>query len=173
MARPEKEALVAELTEKMSSAKSIIITDYRGLNVAAVTELRKMLREAGVEYKVAKNTLTRMAASNAGIEGLDEYLKGPTAIAFGLEDPVSPAKILSKFAKDHKELEIKAGVLEGQIIGLDQIKSLADLPSKEELLSMVARAFQAPIASWVNVLQAPLRKFVYAVDAVRRKQESA
>ncbi len=173
MARPEKEAKVAELTEKMSGAQSIVVTDYRGLNVTALTELRKELREAGVEYKVAKNTFTRMAAKNAGIEGLDEILTGPTAIAFSFEDPVAPAKILTEFAKKQKALEIKAGVLEGQIIGLDQIKDLAELPSQEQLLAMVAGAFQAPIAGLVNVLQGPLRKFVYAVDALRRQQESA
>ena len=173
MARPEKEARVAELTEKMSGAQSIVITDYRGLNVSALTELRKQLREAGVEYKVAKNTFTRRAAKNAGIEGLDEILTGPTAIAFSFADPVAPAKILTEFAKKQKALEIKAGVLEGQVIGLDQIKDLADLPSYEQLLAMVAGTFQAPITGLVNVLQGPLRKFVYAVDALRRQQESA
>lgn len=173
MARPEKEALVAELTEKIGSAQSVIITDYRGLNVGAVTELRRRLREAGVEYKVSKNTLTRMAAKNAGIEGLDEILTGPTAIAFGVSDAVAPAKILTEFAKEQKALEIKAGVLEGKVIGVQEIKNLADLPSREQLLAMVAGAFQAPIAGLVNVLQGPLRKFVYAVDAVKRQQESA
>ncbi len=173
MARPEKEALLAELTEKMGAAQSMIVTDYRGLNVAELTELRRKLREAGVEFKVAKNTLLRMAAKNVGIEGLDEILTGPTGVAFGVSDPVAPAKILSQFAKDHKALEIKAGTLGTRVIGVEEIKNLADLPSREQLLAMVAGAFQAPIAGLVNVLQGPLRKFVYAVDAVKRQKESA
>ncbi len=173
VARPEKEALLAELTEKMEASQSLIITDYRGLNVAQLTELRRKLREADVEFRVAKNTLLRMAAKNVGIEGLDEILTGPTGVAFGVSDPVSPAKILSQFAKDHKALEIKAGTLGTRVIGPEEIKNLADLPSREQLLAMVAGAFQAPISGLVNVLQGPLRKFVYAVDAVKRQKESA
>ena len=107
MARPEKEALVQEIAEKLSSSKSVVVTDYKGLDVAKITELRKKLREAGVEYKVIKNTLARIAAKKAEMEDLNELFVGPTAIAFGLEDAVAPAKILVDFAKEHDELEIR------------------------------------------------------------------
>src|SRR5690554_2122700 len=170
MARPEKEAAVAEIQEKLSRSQSVIFADYRGLNVSEATELRKNLREAGVEFKVTKNTLTRLAAKNAEIEGLDDYLQGPIALAFGYDDPVSPAKILFKFAKDHKNLELKAGLLEGKIIDLDMVNALAALPSKEVLLGQVAGLLQAPIRNLVNVLSAPLRNTVYVLEAVRQKQ---
>ena len=167
-----KKQIVAEMTEKFSGSQSVIITDYRGLNVAEVTELRKKLREAGVEFKVVKNTLLKIAAKNAGIEGVDEYFQGPTAVAFGLNDAVAPAQVLSKFAKDHKNLEIKGGVLEGKVIGLAEIKALADLPSREVLLAQVASVFQAPIAGLVNVLQGTIRKLGYALEEVRKLKEA-
>jgi large subunit ribosomal protein L10 len=167
-----KKQVVAEITKKFTDAKSVVITDYRGLNVAEVTELRSKLREAGVDYKVVKNTLLKIAAKEAGIEGAEEYFQGPTAVAFGLEDAVAPAQILSKFAKDHKNLEIKAGILEGNVIGLDQVKALADLPSREILLGQVASVFQAPIAGLVNVLQGPIRKLGYALEEVRKLKEA-
>ncbi|MFZ5942519.1 MAG: 50S ribosomal protein L10 [Bacillota bacterium] len=167
-----KKQLVAEMTERFNGAKSVIITDYRGLNVAEVTELRSKLREAGVDYRVVKNTLLKIAANNAGISGTEEYFQGPTAVAFGLEDAVSPAQVLSKFAKDHKNLEIKGGILEGKMIGVNQVKALADLPSREVLLGQVASAFQAPIVGLVNVLQGPIRKLGYALEEVRKLKEA-
>jgi large subunit ribosomal protein L10 len=170
MARPEKEAVVAEVQDKFSRSQSVVLADYRGLNVEEVTELRKKLREAGIEYRVIKNTLTRLAAQGANVEGLDPYLEGPTALAFGYNDPVTPAKILSKFAKDHKNLELKAGVLEGKTITADQIKALADLPSREALLGQIAGLLQSPMRGLVTVLSGPMRNLVYAVDAVCKKQ---
>jgi len=164
--------MAAEIKEKFTNAKSVIVTDYCGLNVAEVTELRNRLREAGVEYKVAKNTLLKIAAKDAGIEGVDEYFQGPTAVAFGLEDAVSPAQVLSKFAEDHKSLEIKAGILGGRLIGLAEVKALADLPSRDILLGQVASVFQAPIAGLVNVLQGPIRKLGYALEEVRKLKEA-
>ena len=116
MARPEKVAVVNEVYEKLTKAQSVVLVDFRGLTVQEATELRKKLREAGVELKVTKNTLTRLAAEKADLKDLHAYLEGPTALAFGYEDPVSPAKILSDFAKDHKKLELKGGVLEGRVI---------------------------------------------------------
>lgn len=170
MAKPEKEAAVAEIQEKLSRSQSVVLADYRGLNVAEATELRKNLREAGVEFKVAKNTLTKLAAKSAEIEGLDDYLQGPIALAFGYDDPVAPAKILYKFAKDHKNLELKAGLLEGKILDLDMVNSLAALPSREVLLGQIAGLMQSPIRNLVNVLSAPLRNTVYVLEAVRQKQ---
>lgn len=173
MARPEKEAAVAEIQDKLSRSQTVILTDYRGLNVEEITELRKRLREAGVDFKVAKNTLTRLAAKKAKLEEVNTYLEGPTALAFGYDDPVTPAKILSTFAKDHKNLKLKAGLLEGRIIDADAVKELADLPTREVLLGQVAGIFQAPVRNLVTVLSAPIRNLVYVLDAVRREREEA
>lgn len=168
----EKEPVVLGIKEKLENAKGVVITDYRGLNVANVTELRKKLREAGVEYKVVKNTLTKIAAQQLGLEGLNPYLEGPTAIAFGQEDAVAPAKVISEFSKDHNELEIKAGILEGKVIGVSEIKALADLPSREVLLAKLLGGMQSPLYGMANVLQGNLRNLVYVLDAVRQKQEA-
>lgn len=173
MPKPEKVAVVEELKDKLSRSQGVILTDYRGLDVAQITELRRRLREAGVEYKVVKNTLTLLAARQVDLADLEQYLTGPTAIAFGYDDPVTPAKILNGFAREHDDLEIKAGVLQGAIIDVDQVKALAELPSREELLAQVCRAMQGPIAGVVNVLQGTIRNLVYALDAIRRKKEEA
>jgi large subunit ribosomal protein L10 len=156
----QKKQLVEEITEKFKSSVSTIIVDYRGLNVAEVTELRKQLREAGVEFKVFKNSLTRRAAEAAGLVGLNDVLVGPNAIAFSTEDVVAPAKILNNFAKDHEALEIKAGVIEGNITTVEEVKALAELPSREGLLSML-----------LSVLQAPIRNFALAAKAVADQKE--
>jgi len=173
VARPEKVAAVAEIKDKLSRAQGVVLADYRGLNVAQATELRKKLREAGVEYKVLKNTLTTIAAREIGLDDLVPLLTGPTAVAFGYDDPVAPAKILSEFAKTNRDLELKGGVLEGKVLDVDGVKALAELPSREELLAQVVRGMQAPIAGLVNVLQGTIRNFVYALDAVRKQKEEA
>ncbi|NLY75878.1 MAG: 50S ribosomal protein L10 [Firmicutes bacterium] len=170
MARPEKEAVVSEIQQKIAMSKSVILADYRGLNVAEATELRKKLREAGVEYKVVKNTLTSRAAKAANIEGLDQFLSGPTALAFGINDVVIPAKILADFAKDHKNLELKGGILEGKVIGLQAVKELATLPTRDALLGQLVGMFQAPLRGLVTVLSGPLRNLTYAVEAVRKQK---
>lgn len=159
--RQEKEQQVAEIAQKLRDSKTTIITDYRGLDVAEVTELRKTLREAGIEYKVLKNTLVRRATAETNLSDADEFLKGPTAIAFGYDDVVAPAKILVDFAKKHNNLEIKAGVLEGRLVTDEEVKALAALPSREGLLSML-----------LSVLQAPMRNMALAVKAVAEKNEA-
>ncbi|EAZ83450.1 50S ribosomal protein L10, partial [Bacillus sp. B14905] len=131
-----------------------------GLNVAQVTELRKQLREAGVEFKVYKNTLTRRAAEAAGLAGINDVLVGPNAIAFSNEDVVAPAKIINEFAKKNEALEIKAGIIEGTISSVEDVKALAELPSREGLLSML-----------LSVLQAPVRNFALATKAVAEQKE--
>jgi large subunit ribosomal protein L10 len=156
----EKQLAVSEIAEKLKNSKCTIVTDYRGLNVSQVTQLRKSLREAGVEFTVLKNSLTRRATANAELTELDQYLTGPTAIAFSTGDIVAPAKILTEFAKKNDKMSVKAGVVEGSVVGNDQIKALAELPSKEGLLSML-----------LSVLQAPVRNFALAVKAVAEKQE--
>ncbi len=171
MPRPDKEAAVQSISEKLDRARSSILTDYRGLNVHEITELRKKLTAAGIEYRVLKNTLTGLAAKQVNIEGLDPYLEGPLAVAFGYDDPVVPAKILFEFAKDHKTLQVKGGILDKKVIGAESVKSLADLPGREQLLAMVLRAMQGPISGLANALQGNLRNLVYSVDAVRRLKE--
>lgn len=156
----EKQQVVAEVASKLRESASTIVTDYRGLNVAQVTELRKRLREAGIDFQVLKNTLVRRATAEAELTGLDSVLTGPTAVAFSKDDVVAAAKILNEFAKKNDALKVKGGVVEGRVVDVDQIKALADLPSREGLLSML-----------LSVLQAPIRNFALAVKAVAEKQE--
>lgn len=155
-----KKQVVSEITEKLTSSKATILVDYRGLNVADMTELRKQLREADVDFKVYKNTLVRRATAEVDMTELDEQLVGPTAIAFSNEDVVAPAKVLNSFAKENEALEIKTGVIEGNLVSVDEIKALAELPSQEGLLSML-----------LSVLQAPMRDFALATKAVAEQKE--
>ena len=156
----QKKQVVTEITDKFRASKSTIVVDYRGLSVAEVTELRKQLREAGIDFKVYKNTLSRRAAEAADLAGLNDALTGPNAIAFSNEDVVAPAKILNDFAKKHEALEIKAGVIEGNLATLEEVKALAELPSREGLLSML-----------LSVLQAPMRNFALVTKAVAEQKE--
>lgn len=172
MARPEKVKFVEDLTEKFKASQSIIFTNYRGLNVAEVTDLRFRLREAGVEYKVAKNTLTRFAVKNAEIDVEEEVLMGPTAIAFGVEDPVAPAKILLDFAKEKKALEIKGGILAGDFISAERVTALSKIPSREELLAKALGSMKAPINNFVGTLAAVPRKLLYALNAIKEQKEN-
>lgn len=166
----EKQAIVAEIKEKLEAAKGAVLADYRGLNVADATKLRRSLREAGVEFRVLKNTMTRIAAREAGIEGLEAYLEGPTAIAFGFNDLVAPAKILTTFAKENKSIVIKAGIVEGKVVDEKGVKDLADLPPREVLIAKMLGSMQAPISGLVNVLQGNIRNLVYVLEAVRNQK---
>lgn len=157
-----KKEEVAKLAQKLKEAKSVVLTDYRGLTVEQDTKLRKALRDAGVEYKVMKNSIIRFAAKECNLEGLDKYLEGPTAIAISTTDVVAPSKVLYKFAKDFEKLEIKAGMAEGNIIDVNGIKELANTPSREELL-----------AKFIGSLQSPLYSLAIALNAVAEKKESA
>ena len=168
-----KKQVVEEIRDRFQRTQGAVITDYRGLNVTEVTELRAKLREAGIEFKVLKNTLIQIAAKDVGLEGLDPVLEGPTAIAFGFEDPVSPAKIISDFSKQHKALEIKAGILENRVLDASGVKALADLPPKEELLAKLVGSMQSPMYGFAGTLQGLLRNFVYALDAVREQKAGA
>jgi large subunit ribosomal protein L10 len=158
--REEKQQVVDHIASKLRGSKSTVLVDYRGLNVAQVTELRRQLREAGVEFKVYKNSLARRATQETEMTDLDTHLVGPTAIAFSIEDVVAPAKILSDFAKKNNALEIKAGIVEGKVVDVSEIKALADLPSREGLLSML-----------LSVLQAPMRNFALVTKAVAEQKE--
>ncbi|AEB74898.1 ribosomal protein L10 [Clostridium botulinum BKT015925] len=160
--RQIKEAKVQEIREKLEKAQSVVLASYQGLNVEEDTELRKQLREAGVEYKVYKNTLVTLAAKELGMEGIVEYLEGPVSLAIGYDDATAPARILNDFAKDHKKLELKAGVVEGKVFDEAAIKELATIPPKEVL-----------IAKLLGSLKAPMSNFVYLLNAIAEKNGSA
>ena len=159
--RQIKEAKVAEIKEKLEKAQAVILADYQGLTVEEDTQLRKTLRENGVEYKVYKNTLVTLAAKELGIEGISEYLEGPVAIAFGYEDATAPARILNDFAKDHKKLELKAGIVEGELYDTQKVVQLASIPSKEVL-----------IAKLLGSIKAPLSNLAYLLNAIKDKKEA-
>lgn len=173
MPTPEKEAVVKEIQERLERGKAMIVAEYRGLNVQKITQLRRSAREAGVEFKVYKNTLMARAATALGITGLQKYLEGPNAFAFSYEDPVAAAKVLAEFTKNNEELQLKCGLLEGKVISVDEVKSLAELPPREVLLASLLRGMQAPLSGLVNVLQGNIRKLVYVLSAIQEKKEAA
>lgn len=155
----EKQRFVNEVSERLQSSVCTIVADYRGLTVAQMTDLRNQLREVQVELKVAKNTLVRRAVADTSLQPLEQYLVGPTVVAFSA-DPIAPAKVLTSFAKRNEQLKVKGGVVEGRVVDDAQIKALADLPSREGLLSML-----------LSVLQSPVRNFALAVKAVSEQKE--
>lgn len=145
MPRPEKVQAVKDIRERLEDADAIFLTEYRGLSVKAVQDLRRALREAGADYKVVKMTLTKLAAADAGIEGMEEFLTGPTAIAFVKDDPVATAKALKEFAKANEVFVTKAAFLSGNILSPEEISKLADIESREVLLAKVVGAAKAPL----------------------------
>ncbi|MHA0857669.1 50S ribosomal protein L10 [Paenibacillus sp. CMAA1364] len=157
-----KQDAVDVVTEKLRNSVTTVVADYRGLNVTQITELRKQLREAGIEMSVLKNSLLRRATAATELTELDEILVGPSVVVFGAEDVVAPAKILNDFAKKNTALEIKGAVVEGKVVSVDQIKALAELPSRDGLLSML-----------LSVLQAPVRNFALVVKAVAEKEDQS
>lgn len=163
---------VDEIKEKINKAQSVVLVDYRGLNVAQLTELRSKYREAGVDYKVYKNTMMRFAFKDSGFEDFNEYLKGPSAVAFGFDDPVQAAKITAEFAKENEQLEIKAGIVDGKIIDVDGVKYLASLPPKEVLIAQVLGGINAPIQGFANVLQGTIRSLATVLNAIAEKQDA-
>ena len=172
MAEMSKTQVVEELAAKLATAKAAFLADYRGLTVDEVNELRGKLRETGVEYRVVKNTLLRLAAKDTSFACLDEYLKGPTAIAIVHEDPVAPAKVLSDYAKASKVFELKTAVLDGKLLSSDDIKALADLPSREVLLAMMLGSINAPVSNFVGVLAAVPRSLVQVLGAIKEQKEA-
>ena len=149
-----KKAVVEEIVNKFSKSASAILFDYRGLTVEEVTELRKQFREAGVDYKVYKNTLMKRAVDQVGVEGLDQLLEGPNAIAFSYDDPITPAKIGSEFAKTHKDLELRGGVVEGEFFDEARVKELAAIPSRDVLIGKLLGSLKAPVSNFAYLLQA-------------------
>ena len=171
--RQEKVAMIAEIKAELMKAKGVVLADFRGIKVAQDTKLRRKVREAGVHYTVIKLNMASIAAKEAGIEGLDDFLKGPLAMVTSDTDPVAPAKLISEFSRENKVLEIKGGLVEGKVINADAVKALASLPSREVLIARVLGSMQAPITGLVNVLQGNIRKLVYTLEAVRQQKESA
>ena len=154
----QKQVVVNEIKEKLEKAASVVMVDARGLTVEQDTALRKQLRDAGVDYKVYKNTMMHFAIQGTEFEGLDEYLAGPSAFAFSYEDATAGASILNKVAKDVKELEFKAGVVEGVVYDAEGMKKSADIPSREVLLSKLLGSFKSPLSSFARVIDQIAKK---------------
>ncbi|SDM42571.1 50S ribosomal protein L10 [Halarsenatibacter silvermanii] len=171
MVKPEKKAAVEELKEKFDESQSMVFTDFVGIDVETMTELREELREAGVEYKVVKNTLASIAADECEIEEIKEYFVGPTAIAFGMEDAVSPARVIVDFAEALEDLEIKGGFLNNQLIDQDRLESLAEVPSREALLGQVLAGMQSPLTGLVRVLNGNVRGLVQVLNRIKEQKE--
>jgi large subunit ribosomal protein L10 len=168
----EKQLIVEEIKQHLEKSMLIVFTDYRGLKVDEMTELRNKLRVPGVEVKVLKNTMLRFALKELGNSDMADLISGPNAAIISHNDPVTPAKVLFEFAKNHKNLEIKMGLLEGQVISPDKIKNLADLPSREVLVATVLGTMQAPITSFVRVLNANITGLARALDQIREQKAS-
>ncbi|MCD4796367.1 MAG: 50S ribosomal protein L10 [Candidatus Cloacimonetes bacterium] len=175
MPQPYKIEEVKKIKKRLENAKSIVLIDYKGINIEEVDELRNRMRNAGVDYFISKNTFIKIALNELGISELDSQLVGPTAIAVSINDEVAPARELMKFKKDlmnDKDFPVfKTGFITGNIMDVPNLEHLAELPSKEVLLAMILQGFNAPISGFVGVLQGILRKFVYTIDAVAKKQE--
>ena len=160
MPKPEKIATVEEIKEKLDSARIAILTEFQGLNVAEMTELRKLFREANVDYKVYRNTLTSIAAQQLGVSGVDDHLVGTTALAFCKDDLIAPAKIVKDFGAKHQNFRVKAGILDKQVIGSDDVIELASIPPRDVLIAQLLGTMQAPISGLLSVLQGTIRSFV-------------
>jgi large subunit ribosomal protein L10 len=169
--RREKDALVADLHEKFKEARAAILTDYTGLNVEQITQLRRSLKKSSVEYKVVKNTLLRRASHNTDVGLLSEHFVGPIAIALAYEDPLAPAKILLEFSKVQPALEIKAGMVTGTVMTLKDIKALATLPSREVLLAKFLSELKVLPVRLVQTLNNPLQSFLTILDNIKRAKE--
>ncbi|MFH1567714.1 MAG: 50S ribosomal protein L10 [Gemmatimonadota bacterium] len=166
----EKEQQITDLTERMSASKSLYLADFTGVDVASVTLLRSRLRAASIDYRVVKNRLAKRAASEAGLGSLAPFLVGPTAVAFGGSDPVEPAKILQKFIDDGGKLTIKAGLVDGELLTSEQVKQLATLPSREELIAKLLGSVQSPLYGLVGALSGLLRNLVGVLAALEKKR---
>ncbi|MBQ6268343.1 MAG: 50S ribosomal protein L10 [Clostridia bacterium] len=169
----QKKQIVADLTDKLQNSVAGVVVDYKGINVADDTVLRKDLREAGVKYAVVKNTLLGLAAKNAGLDDLCKVLEGTTAIAISPEDHTAAARILSKFADTHKNFSVKSGYLDGAVVDLPTIEALAKLPTRDILLATVCNAFNAPIAAFARAIQAIVDQGGAAPKAAPEAAEAA
>ena len=169
----EKQTTIDEIRDKLDSARMAILTEFQGLNVAEMTELRKTLRKADIDYKVYKNTLVGMAAEQLGITGIDKYLVGSTALAIIKKDEfASPTKLFKDFSAKHQNLKVKAGILNKRVVSLNDVNSLINMPPREVLLSMVLGGLQSPVTKLMGVLQAPIRDFMSILKNLADKKEN-
>ena len=171
--RADKVAVVEEVTAKLNEASAVFVSEYRGLTVSQFADLRKPLREAGAEHKIYKNTLVRLAATAAGMDGLHEHLVGPTALTFVSGDVAAAAKALTEQAKSTPALVLKGGIMGDVLMSADELKVLADLPPRDVLLAKFAGALQAPLVKTAGLLQAMPRNFAYGLSALIQQQEEA
>jgi len=169
----QKQALVEELRGSFQKAAILILTDYKGLTVEQVNDLRRKLKEVGVEYRVVKNTLLRRAVQETAMAAAQDHFTGPTAVALGYDDPVAVAKVLCEFAKTNDKLAVKAGVMAGKLMDRDRITALSKLPSREELLAKLLGTMNAVPTSFVRVLNGIPAKLVYALAAIKEQKEAA
>jgi large subunit ribosomal protein L10 len=172
MQMDKKKAIVEELHEKFSKSKIVILTDYKGLDVRAVSDLRRRLNEINAEFKVVKNTLLARASENTYVELIKEDFKGPSAVAMSYDDPVAPAKVVTEFAAGNDKFEVKLGVLGGKRLDVAAIKALSSLPSREVLLAQVLSAMNGVPTAFVRVLNAVPQKLLYALQAIKEQKES-
>jgi len=170
--RTEKAQLVSELKEKFGNAKGIVFTDYRGLNVEEITELRNSLRESALEYRVVKNTLARIAAEGTPVDQAKDIIAGPIGIAIGYDDPVLVVKKVLEFNKSNDKLEVKGGFVEGTVFAFDELKSISKLPPKEVQLSMLAGAMKAPATKLAELLSSTVTRLAYAMEALKDKKSN-
>jgi large subunit ribosomal protein L10 len=167
-----KQAVVEEIKNKFAESKTAVLVDYRGLNVAEVSDLRSKAREAGIDYKVYKNTMMRFAVKELGYDELLEHLVGPTAVAFCNESEVAASKVMYEFGKDNEALEIKAGLVDGTVMDVAGIKAVAGLPSKEILVAKALGGLNAPIAGFANVLNANIKGLAVALGAIMEQKQA-
>jgi large subunit ribosomal protein L10 len=172
MPTAEKAQAIEELATKLRESKGTVLLDYRGLTVAAITQLRRELGKDHIDFHVAKNTLLRIAAERAEVEITPDLLEGPTAVAFGVEDEVAPARTLTDFARRNRVVSIKGGVVGGRAFTAEQVGRLAALPTRDVLLAQLLGALQAPMAKTLAILQAPSREVAGLAEALRAKRES-
>ncbi|MFQ5602839.1 MAG: 50S ribosomal protein L10 [bacterium] len=173
MPRVEKIAIVEEIAKKIDESKSVYLTDFTGLNVEEISELRRAFRGASVQYQVVKNTLARLSVKSLGRDDLLEYLDGPTAMAFSQDDPAAPARVLRDFAKGKDKPKIKAFIFDGELLGAERLNEIANLPSREALLSQVVGGLKAPLSNLVYSLNGLLNKLVNVLDAVKKQKEES
>lgn len=168
--REEKQQAISGLKEKFEAAKGLVITDYKGLTVAEMNELRDTLRSASIEYRVVKNTLARIASADTPVAAARDSFTGPVGVAIGYDDAVAVAKAVLEFAKKNDKLKVTSGVIEGELCAADKLQSIAKLPSREVLLSMIAGSLQAPASKMARLLSATVTQMGYAMNALREKR---
>ena len=173
MDREQKATAIAALKQKLAGARGAVLTDYRGMSVAEITELRTLLRKSAVEYTVVKNTLAKLAVKDTELAGLAAYLDGPTGIAVSRADPLAPSRILTSWGRSRPAFTVKAGMVEGQLVSAADVQTLADLPPREVLLARLAGTLQAPIQGLVNVLAGPVRALASVLEQVRVQKEKS